>query len=141
MSEFYLYSDVPKLSHKVVDMANARTFNEGNNGKSCDTNYWLAVFEAQDKVHLELLNMELERLKMSRPKETVSDKEWRFGFVPKSARAFDDNLDAERLLVGRHVLKAAGKYTEADAIRKILVGWGYMITDQQDGTNWMVSKP
>lgn len=126
------YNSVPKLPRRVVDMANADIIGYHKNRSAFDSVFVISVLRAQERVHLELL-------KMKHPEETVSDKWWKFGFVAKSTTDINDQLDAERLLVERHSLKAAGKYTDADAIRKQLESWGYEIGDEPNGTNWLVA--
>lgn len=127
----YEYNSVPNLPCRVVDMANADIINYHKNRSAFDSVFVLSVLRSQERVHLELL-------KMKHPEETVADKWWKFGFVAKSKTNFNDQLDAERLIVERHSLKAAGKYAEADAVRKQLESWGYEIGDEPNGTNWLV---
>lgn len=129
----YEYNQVPKLPRRVVDMANADIIGYHKTRSAFDSVFVLAVLRAQDRIHLELL-------KMQHPEKTLSDKWWKFGFVAKSKTEFNDQLDAERMLVERHRLKAAGKYDEADAIRKRLESWGYEIGDEPNGTNWLVIR-
>jgi cysteinyl-tRNA synthetase len=127
----YEYSSVPKLARRIVDMANADIIGYHKNRRSFDSVFAGVMLAAQERVHLELL-------KEANPGERVSDRWWRFGFVPKDCTTFDDNLDAERLLVERNKLRAQKEYAKADEIRKRLESWGYEIGDEPGGTNWIV---
>ena len=127
----YDHNLIPNLPARIVDMANADIVGYHAGKKAFDFVFANTVADALERVHL-------EQLKMRQPNCRVSDKSWRFGFVPKDCREFDDNLDAERLLVERNTLRSAGKFQEADAIRERLDSWGYEITDEAGGTNWIV---